>query len=152
MTGMSIPLIRRHWNGFSFGNSINPEIIGGNDEKLLLIIFSITLLSICVYFLVKFNDDEVVKIRFERHGAHGDEIMLMVSESGKLDTYVSHSKIGSDDVDKWTQADATHKETTITLDQLKEIKKIASEVFWQQWFFMMVISYGTISKDIGIVS
>lgn len=39
MTGMSIPLIRRHWNGFSFGNSINPEIIGGNDEKLLLIIF-----------------------------------------------------------------------------------------------------------------
>ncbi|URN92845.1 MAG: hypothetical protein NAG76_13430 [Candidatus Pristimantibacillus lignocellulolyticus] len=78
--------------------------------------------------------------------------MLMVSESGKLDTYVSHSKIGSDDVDKWTQADATHKETTITLDQLKEIKKIASEVFWQQWFFMMVISYGTISKDIGIVS
>lgn len=104
-------------------------------KKIPILIFSIFIFSIGSYFLIQFYDDEVVKIRFERHGAYGYEVMMVLEKSGKLDVYVSGNYVGSSDVNKWTQVQATHKRTTITSEQQKVIEGLAREAFWKEWFF-----------------
>lgn len=104
-------------------------------KKFLVIIFSILFLGTVSFFLFNFYDDEVVKIRFERHGAYGYEVMIVLSKTAELDVYVSQSYIGSSEINKWMTIPVSHKKTTITSEQLKEIESLAREAFWNEWFF-----------------
>lgn len=76
----------------------------------------------------------MMMIRLERHGALDSESLLVLSQSGELDVYVSDKMVRSNNIEAWEEVEATHKKAVVPSEELTEIKALVKETFWSEWF------------------
>ncbi|WP_020618550.1 hypothetical protein [Paenibacillus daejeonensis] len=89
-----------------------------------ILFLSVLIIFIGLYFLVKFNDGELINLRIVQEGgeAYNPEIELTLSTSGHMNLYLIHS------------GTTLHSKLQISESALQEMKQLTRVIFWKYWF------------------